>query len=489
VEPNILLFLTSGLLLGWAFGANHLGNVFGAAIGTRMLSFAAAALICSVFVILGAVVSGAGPTQTLGKLGAVNALAGSFMTALASGITMYTMTRAGLPVSSTQAIVGGIIGWNFFSGTPTDTGALAKIAASWLAGPLLAAMLAMGLYSLVKYAFLRSRLHLLRMDAYTRIGLIVAGAFGAYSLGANNIANVMGVFVNAVPFTNVTVLGIELSPAQQLFLIGGIAIAVGIYTYSRKVVNTVGADLLQMSPAAAWVVVMSHSLVLMAFASQDLESFLAWFGLPTIPLVPVSSSEVAVGAVLGIALLQGGAGMRWRVMGRIGIGWVLTPLVAGVLCFVGLFFLQNVFQQQVYREVRYDLTPQARERLAAIGVPDGPLHDLAHQAYPSGASFVRAVNGRPDLDASARHLVVEYAEVGRYAVTPAKLATIRTGALTTGQLAALQRLSGSAYDHRWQLADALAAQSEEWRLPAAPARAREAIHAKLDFVYRALAED
>jgi PiT family inorganic phosphate transporter len=357
VESNLLFFLTSGLLLGWAFGANHLGNVFGAAIGTRMLSFYSAAFICSVFVILGAVISGAGPAQTLGKLGAVNTLAGSFMTALAAGMTMYGMTRAGLPVSSTQAIVGGIVGWNFFSATATDSGALVKIAASWLAGPLLAAALAMGLYTLVKYVFLRSKLHLLRVDAYTRIGLIVAGAFGAYSLGANNIANVMGVFVNAVPFTNVSVLGFQLSPAQQLFLLGGIAIAVGIYTYSRKVVNTVGADLLQMSPAAAWTVVMSHSIVLMLFASQGLESVLARLGLPTIPLVPVSSSEVAVGAVLGIALLQGGAGMRWRVMGRIGIGWVLTPVVAGVLCFVGLFFLQNVFQQQVYREVSYDLSP------------------------------------------------------------------------------------------------------------------------------------
>lgn len=489
MEPNVLFFLTSGLLLGWAFGANHLGNVFGAAIGTRMLSFAAAALICSVFVILGAVVSGTGPAQTLGKLGAVNALAGSFMTALASGVTMYAMTRAGLPVSSTQAIVGAIVGWNFFSGTPTDSEALLKIAASWLAGPLLAAVLAMGLYALVKLLFLRSRIHLLRLDAYTRVGLIVAGAFGAYSLGANNIANVMGVFVNAVPFNDVTVLGVALSPAQQLFLLGGIAIAVGIYTYSRKVVNTVGADLLQMSPAAAWVVVMSHSLVLMAFASQDLESFLAWLGLPTIPLVPVSSSEVAVGAVLGIALLQGGAGMRWRVMGRIGVGWVLTPLVAGVLCFVGLFFLQNVFQQQVYREVRYELTPSVRERLAAIGVPDAPLLDLARKSYRSGASFVRAVNGHPDLDASARRRVVEHAEIGHYTVTPAKLATIRAGALSPGQYAALERLAGSTYEHRWQLADALAAQSEEWRVPAAPARAREAMRAKLDLVYRTLGQD
>jgi PiT family inorganic phosphate transporter len=348
VDLNILVFLTSGFFLGWSLGANHLGNVFGTAVGTRMVTFHEAAFICSIFVILGAVVSGAGPAQTLGKLGAVNALAGSFMTALAAGVTVYWMTRAGLPVSTTQAIVGGIIGWNLYSGFATDTRVLAEIVVSWLAGPALAAVLAMGLYALVRAALRRFKVHLLRLDAYTRLGLVLAGAFGAYSLGANNIANVMGVFVHAVPFSEIEVLGLRMTGTQQLFFLGGLSIAAGVYTYSRKVVHTIGAELLHMSPTAAWVVVMAHAIVLLAFASQGLESLLQRFNLPTIPLVPVSSSEVAVGAVLGIAILQGGQGLRYRVLGRISVGWMLTPVIAGVLCFMGLFFLQNVFKQPVY---------------------------------------------------------------------------------------------------------------------------------------------
>ena len=357
MELNVLFFLTSGLFLGWSLGANHLGNVFGTAIGTRMVSFYEAAFICSVFVILGAVVSGAGPAHTLGKLGAVNALAGSFMTALAAGLTVYWMTRAGLPVSTTQAIVGGIVGWNLFSGFTTDKRTLADIIISWFAGPLLAALLAMGLYALLRKALTRLNLHLLRLDAYTRFGLILAGAFGAYSLGANNIANVMGVFVHAVPFEEIKVLGIRLSGTQQLFFLGGLSIAVGVYTYSRKVVHTVGAELLHMSPTAAWVVVMSHSIVLLLFASQNLEALFIKLNIPPVPLVPVSSSEVAVGAVLGIAILQGGQGLRWRVLGRISVGWMLTPIIAGILCFIGLFFLQNVFKQEVYREVPVQSAP------------------------------------------------------------------------------------------------------------------------------------
>lgn len=492
MDITIFVFLTSGIFLGWSFGANHLGNVFGTAVGTRMLSLFTAGVIFSVFVVLGSVISGAGPAQTLGKLGAVNALAGAFMTALSSGLTMFMMTRAGLPVSSTQAIIGGIVGWNLFSATVTDTVALTEIMVSWLAGPLLASVIAMGLYALVKRFLQRTRIHLLRVDAYNRVGLIVAGAFGAYSLGANNIANVMGVFVNAVPFTDIQILGFELSGAQQLFLIGSIAIAVGALTFSRKVVHTVGSELLQMSPAAAWVVVMSHSIVLLVFASRDLQGFLMKLGLPTIPLVPISSSEVAVGAVLGIALLQGGSGMRWGALGRIGVGWVITPVMTAFVCFFGLFFLQNTFQQQVYREVRYELSPLVLQKLdAAAGISTAQVGDLAGHVFHSSTPFIRALGERVHLSKSSEKKALEYAETAHYTIAPAKVARIKGGLLSPEQKEALRRLSGMAFIHKWQIAEALAAQSDEWRLredTVANESYNKELRAKLSVIYRIFAD-
>tara|TARA_B110000438_G_C15699439_1_gene600359 strand:- start:466 stop:636 length:171 start_codon:yes stop_codon:yes gene_type:complete len=56
--------MSSGLFLGWALGANDAANVFGTAIGTRMIRFSTAAIICSFFVILGAVFIRAGASQT-----------------------------------------------------------------------------------------------------------------------------------------------------------------------------------------------------------------------------------------------------------------------------------------------------------------------------------------------------------------------------------------------------------------------------------------
>jgi len=347
MEPLVLFFLTSGLFLGWALGANDAANVFGTAVGTRMLKWRTAAIICAVFVILGALISGAGASHTLGKLGAISALPGAFMTALSAGISVFLMTKSGLPVSTSQAIVGAIIGWNLFSSNPTDAGTLTKILSTWIICPVLSAIIAVILLTGYKTASKYFKVHLIRADANTRIALIAAGAFGAYSLGANNIANVVGVFIPAKPFPDLMVGSFVFSSTQQLFLLGGLAIALGVFTYSKGVMMTVGGNLGRLSSSAALITVLSHSIVLFLFASRGLEAWLLSHGLPTIPLVPVSSSQAVVGAIVGISILQGTAGIQWKVLGKIVAGWVATPFAAGLLCFIGLFFLQNVFNLKV----------------------------------------------------------------------------------------------------------------------------------------------
>ena len=347
IDPIILLFLSSGLFLGWALGANDAANVFGTAVGTRMVSWRNAAIICSIFVILGAVISGAGTSQTLGKLGAITALPGAFMTALSAGFSVFVMTKSGLPVSTSQAIVGAIIGWNFFSNQATDTSTLAKILSTWIICPLLAAVIAIVILKVSKYFGRKMNLSLIRLDAYKRIALIFAGALGAYSLGANNIANVIGVFIPVQPLAELKIGSFSFSSTQQLFLLGGLAIALGVCTYSKKVMLTVGSDLGQLSSTSALVAVISHSIVLFLFASQGLEALLSRYGLPTIPLVPVSSSQAVVGAIFGISILQGITAVKWNVLGTIIAGWIVTPIFAGIVCFIGLFFLQNVFSLSV----------------------------------------------------------------------------------------------------------------------------------------------
>lgn len=349
MDSTYLFFLSSGLFLGWSLGANDASNIFGTAVGSKMVKFSTSAIIASIFIVLGSVISGEGASETLGDLGAVNALAGSFMVALSAAFSVYWMSRVGLKVSTSQAIVGSIIGWNLYSGKETDWSTMLEIVGTWTTCPLIAGIIAVLIYWAVKNVIKTSKIHLLMQDQITRIGLIFTGALCAYALGANNIANVVGVFVKSCPFKPLHFGSIfSLNPVQVLFLLGSIAICVGIFTYSKRVMMTVGNNLMKMSPMVAWIVVVAQALVLLLFSSVTLHDWLTSMNLPAIPLVPVSSTQAVIGAIVGIGLAKGGRGMNWSIVGKIIAGWVTTPLMALIICFISLFFLENVFNQTVY---------------------------------------------------------------------------------------------------------------------------------------------
>lgn len=337
------IFLASGLFLGWSLGANDAANVFGTAVGSKMISFRKAAIIASIFVIIGAVVQGGGTTDTLSKLGSVNAIAGSFTVALSAGLVIFLMTKYLIPVSTSQAIVGAIIGWNLFTGHSTDISLLSKIVATWLTGPILGAIFSAVMYLALRRLLLKLKVHLVILDTYIKWALIIVGAFGAYSLGANNIANVMGVFIGSAPNIVVDLGLFTLSGQQVLFLLGGLAISVGIFTYSRKLMDEVGDGIMALSAEAAIVTVLSQAVVLFVFSSSSFSELLKTIGLPTIPLVPVSSSQVIVGSIIGIGLVKGVNEIKFRTIRGIIGGWILTPILAGLLSFIGLFFVKNIF--------------------------------------------------------------------------------------------------------------------------------------------------
>jgi phosphate/sulfate permease/DNA-binding CsgD family transcriptional regulator len=341
-----LFFLTSGLFLGWSLGANDAANIFGTAVGSRMIKFRTAAIIASIFVVLGAVLQGAGTTKTLSELGSVDAIGGAFTVAFCSAMVVFLMTKYKLPVSTGQAIVGAIIGWCYFTSSPVDYTILGKIVSSWIFGPILGAIFSALLYLLVGRLIRKTKLHLIKLESIIRISLIIVGAFGAYSLGANNIANVMGVFVNSIDL-NIALGDMRIDSVDILFFVGGLAIALGIFTYSQKVMETIGGDILAITPEGAVVVVFSQALVLFIFSSSTLSHLTQSIGLPAIPLVPVSSTQVVVGSVLGIGLVKGMQEVKLNVIGNIMLGWILTPILSGAFTFFSLFFVKNIFDIKV----------------------------------------------------------------------------------------------------------------------------------------------
>jgi len=258
------------------------------------------------------------------------------------------MTKSAIPVSTSQSIVGSIIGWNIFVGLNINFEVVYKIILSWILSPVFAAIFSFIIFFVIKKIIDNSKIHLLRVDHYTRLGLIIVGAFGAYSLGANNIANVVGVFMKTIPLSEINFLGIfSISSSQQLFFLGSAAIAIGVITYSKRVMKTVGNRIFKLSPLTAFVVVFSCSLVLFLFASKDLKIFLNSHGLPSFPLVPISSSQAIVGSIIGVSFAKNAKNLKLKIMGKISMGWLITPVMSAIIAFVMLFFMQNVFMQDV----------------------------------------------------------------------------------------------------------------------------------------------
>ena len=100
-----LFFLSSGLFLGWSLGANDASNIFGTAVGTKMLRFSFAAAIAGLFIVLGSVISGQNTADTLNELGGVNTLPAAFAVSLSSALAVLLMLKSGIPFPKLLSVV------------------------------------------------------------------------------------------------------------------------------------------------------------------------------------------------------------------------------------------------------------------------------------------------------------------------------------------------------------------------------------------------
>jgi PiT family inorganic phosphate transporter len=302
--------LLGGVFLGWSLGANDASNVFGTAVSSKMLRFWTAACLAAAFVVLGALLSGQAGIETLKGLTDFN-IEQAVISSVAAALTVTLMTVFGLPVSTSQAVIGSIIGIGLINNQLNVQG-LGKVAACWIGTPVGAAFIAIGVYYGLGFLYNRLKLNLFQSDGLLRICLIAAGSYGAYALGANNVANVTAVFVGA------GMLSVFVAA-----LVGGASISLGILTFSRPVMKTVGQKLVQLDPFSALVVVLALAITMHIY---------------TIVGVPVSSSQAVVGGVLGIGIIKGVQTVNRRTLINILLAWLLTPLLSCLMA-LAIFYV------------------------------------------------------------------------------------------------------------------------------------------------------
>ncbi|MBW2077942.1 MAG: anion permease [Deltaproteobacteria bacterium] len=298
--------LISGIFLGWTLGSNDSANIFGTGVAAKIIKYRTAIILISIFVILGAVAEGEKCFSIVGKLSNLTPES-AFWTALAAGITMFVLTYLALPCSTSQAIIGAVLGAGMVSGV-VEFSRLYKIVACWLLAPISAIIISFMLYHFIGFFFERYIASPKKRSFFIFWGLISAGCFGAYALGSNNVANVTGIYV-----------GSGLLTSFEGALIGGLSIASGVLTYSKKVMTTVGKEITHLDEYAAFIAELSEATTVEIFTQVG---------------VPVSTSQAIVGGVIGVGLVKGASTINKRTVIEIGVGWVSTPISAGIISYV-----------------------------------------------------------------------------------------------------------------------------------------------------------
>ncbi len=300
--------------MGWSLGANDSANIFGTAVSSGIIKYRTAIILCALFVMAGALLEGEKCMKVLNDLAYVD-LNSAFAITLAAAITMSFLTYLALPASTSQAIVGSIIGWTLLY-SPIDMNVVRKVVICWVLTPVCGAIIGWVMYMLFLPVVKTCFKSVVSKNRFFFCSVLIAGCYGAYSLGTNNVANVVGVYVGA-----------KLLTPKIASLIGGMSISLGVLTYSHKVMYTVGKGIVPLDP---------YSAVISLFAEASVLHLFTQIG------IPVSSSQAIVGSVIGVGIAKDVSTMDIKNVIKIFMGWIITPTAAGIISLLARIVL-NVF--------------------------------------------------------------------------------------------------------------------------------------------------
>ncbi|CAM3304992.1 inorganic phosphate transporter [Mycobacterium frederiksbergense] len=147
----------------------------------------------------------------------------------------------------------------------------------------------------------------------------------AFSHGSNDIANAIGPFAAILDVLRTGEVGSEAAVPVAAMLTFGVALVAGLWFIGRRVIATVGTNLTQMHPASGFSAELAAAAVVMG---------------ATILGLPVSSTHILIGAVLGVGMVNHST--NWGLMRPIALAWVITLPAAAILGAVGLVGLRAV---------------------------------------------------------------------------------------------------------------------------------------------------
>ncbi len=416
-EVFLIVALLGGFYMAWNIGANDVANAFGTSVGSGSLTLKGAVLLAAVFEFSGAFLVGAPVASTIsGGIVSVEAFRtavpdpmllgiGMMAAVLGASVWLNVATYFGQPVSTTHAIIGGVIGFATISAGPACVkwGTMGWIAASWVVSPLVGGVMAFAIYrwgirrfilesrhpvykaligmplaigvlvGIVAFSIVYKGLPKLHLDLRLPWALAVAAAAGlvtclllaallskrrhrhgvrladryvvverwfglmqvatasymAFAHGANDVANAVGPLATAVAtFRDQVVTGKEVGVPTWLLAFGGVGIVIGLATYGYKVMEAIGRKITEITPTRGFSAQMATATTVLVFSKLGM---------------PISTTFVIVGAVMGVGFARGFGAIDLKVIRRIFGSWVVTIPAAAIFSAVFYWILRAIY--------------------------------------------------------------------------------------------------------------------------------------------------
>jgi inorganic phosphate transporter, PiT family len=383
----LVLTIAVALLFDFTNGFHDTANAIGTAVGTRAMTPRVAVAFSAVLNLVGAVVTTqllhAEVANTVGSLVApADGVALSMLVAVLFGAITWNLITwsAGLPSSSSHALIGALIGMGFvvYGLGAIQWAEVYPVFIALLTSPVAGLVIAYIVTVVLLNLFSRARPSQAN-GAFRKLQLFSSG-FVAFSHGANDAQKTMAIITLAL-FSSGHLA--EFAVPTWVALAAALAIGLGTWAGGWRIIRTMGTRIIRMEPV--------HGFAAQTVAASVIQLATAW-GLP------VSTTQVVSGSVIGAGATRRFSAVRWGVARRIVWAWIFTIPASATLAALAALLVEAgplavTLAVLVVGAVGLALLVRQRRRKRPSGdYAMGPMNDLssAEESASLNAAFERA---------------------------------------------------------------------------------------------------
>jgi inorganic phosphate transporter, PiT family len=312
-----LILVTLGLAFAVSIGAHYTGACMGMAYAGGAIRRGPALAIMAALAFAGAAIASGHVVTKVGLSivpdGSLSVGAASIVVGVSFLLTA-SYNRVRLPTSTIQILVFSLVGVGLALGVAIDWGTIEDLLIVWALAPVIAAGLGYAL-TLGLSARRRAAASVVPSARGTATVLVAAGVIASFAMGANDVANAVAVFVTT-HLATVAVAGV----------LGGLALALGVLTWGRPLLEAVAFDIVRLDPEMATAAQLSQGTVVL--------------GAVLVTGTFTSMNQALIGAMAGAGLARHRSAVQWPMIRGILLGWALGPTSGLVAGYVGVVLVR-----------------------------------------------------------------------------------------------------------------------------------------------------